>query len=63
MSSTTVATVLPVGAGYGVVVGVGFFFAFIMVGISMLQVREPSFTKSTWTDAPLEPVHEILNQN
>ncbi|KAF2186967.1 Na+/solute symporter [Zopfia rhizophila CBS 207.26] len=33
------ATTLPVGAGYGVVVGVGFFFAFLMMGISWLQNR------------------------
>ncbi|CAE7007538.1 Solute symporter family transporter [Pyrenophora teres f. teres] len=34
-------TPLPVGAGYdvGVVVGIGFFFAFIMMGISYLQNR------------------------
>ena len=43
--SSTVATVLPVGAGYGVVVGVGFFFAFVMGGISMLQVGKASSTK------------------
>ncbi|KAF1940919.1 solute symporter family transporter [Clathrospora elynae] len=30
---------LPVGAGYGVVVGIGFFFAFVMMGISYLQNR------------------------
>jgi Na+/proline symporter len=31
--------VLPQGAGYGVVVGVGFFFAAVMWGISWLQNR------------------------
>ncbi|KAF2688545.1 Na+/solute symporter [Lentithecium fluviatile CBS 122367] len=37
--STSAATTLPVGAGYGVVVGIGFFFAFLMMGISRLQNR------------------------
>ena len=36
MSSTTP---LPVGVGYGVVVGIGFFFAAVMCGISYIQVR------------------------
>lgn len=35
MSSTTP---LPVGVGYGVVVGIGFFFAAVMCGISYIQV-------------------------
>lgn len=38
MSTTSPAPVLPQGAGYGVVVGIGFFFAILMAGISMLQV-------------------------
>ena len=29
---------LPVGVGYGVVVGIGFFFAAVMCGISYIQV-------------------------
>jgi multidrug transporter EmrE-like cation transporter len=37
--STNSSVVLPVGAGYGVVVGIGFFFALVMAGISFLQVR------------------------
>jgi hypothetical protein len=37
--STNSSIVLPVGAGYGVVVGIGFFFALVMYGISFLQVR------------------------
>ncbi|GAB1725542.1 hypothetical protein NU195Hw_g6419t1 [Hortaea werneckii] len=46
--STSAATVLPQGAGYGVVVGVGFFFAFVMMGISWLQNRFTQFsTKSS----------------
>ncbi|KAI6860343.1 solute symporter family transporter [Hortaea werneckii] len=46
--STGAATVLPQGAGYGVVVGVGFFFAFVMMGISWLQNRFTQFsTKSS----------------
>lgn len=36
--SDTVSTVLPQAVGYGVVVGIGFFFTFVMIGISMLQV-------------------------
>ena len=35
MSSIT--TPLPVGVGYGVVVGIGFFFAAVMCGISQIQ--------------------------
>ena len=35
MASTTT---LPVGVGYGVVVGIGFFFAFVMCGITYIQV-------------------------
>ncbi|OAK96053.1 Na+/solute symporter [Phaeosphaeriaceae sp. SRC1lsM3a] len=38
MADTT-KTPLPVGAGYGVVVGIGFFFAFLMMFISHLQNR------------------------
>lgn len=34
-----VKTVLPQGAGYGVVVGIGFFFAGLMMGISYIQVK------------------------
>ncbi|KAI7286304.1 solute symporter family transporter [Hortaea werneckii] len=46
--STSAATVLPQGAGYGVVVGVGFFFAFLLMGISWLQNRFTQFsTKSS----------------
>ena len=37
MASTTT---LPVGVGYGVVVGIGFFFAFVMCGITYIQVRD-----------------------
>ncbi|KAF2736610.1 solute symporter family transporter [Polyplosphaeria fusca] len=37
--ASSAATTLPQGAGYGVVVGVGFFFAFLMMGISWLQNR------------------------
>ena len=61
--SSTVATILPVGVGYGVVVGVGFFFAFVMVGISMLQVRTFVPREIVWSDALPEPVHQVLDQN
>lgn len=44
-NATNVATInmssvqpLPVGVGYGVVVGIGFFFAAVMCGISYIQV-------------------------
>ncbi|KAJ6557934.1 solute symporter family transporter [Mycena capillaripes] len=47
MSSTNVATILPVGVGYGVVVGIGFFFAFVMCGISYLQNRYTRFSTKT----------------
>ncbi|KAK7529954.1 solute symporter family transporter [Phyllosticta citribraziliensis] len=38
------ATTLPASAGYGVVVGVGFFFAFVMMFISYLQNRYTRFS-------------------
>jgi multidrug transporter EmrE-like cation transporter len=41
MSSTTIAPILPVGVGYGVVVGIGFFFALVMAFVSYIQVKEP----------------------
>ncbi|KAF2447621.1 Na+/solute symporter [Karstenula rhodostoma CBS 690.94] len=42
------AAILPVGAGYGVVVGIGFFFAFLMMGISWIQNRyTPYSTKQS----------------
>ena len=46
MSSAT-ATVLPVGVGYGVVVGIGFFFAALMCGISWIQNRYTSYSTKT----------------
>lgn len=39
MASSEVAPVLPQGAGYGVVVGIGFFFALLMAFISYIQAR------------------------
>jgi hypothetical protein len=51
MASSNVATILPVGVGYGVVVGIGFFFAFVMCGISYLQV---SWTRCSPTTDPTE---------
>lgn len=36
-----VDTVLPQGVGYAVVVGIGFFFAALMCGVSYVQVRLP----------------------
>ncbi|KAF1921655.1 Sodium:solute symporter family-domain-containing protein [Ampelomyces quisqualis] len=43
MADTT-KTPLPVGAGYGVVIGVGFFFAFLMMFISYLQNRYTQYS-------------------
>lgn len=37
-----VKTVLPQGAGYAVVVGIGFFFAALMMGVSYIQVKKIS---------------------
>ncbi|KAK8207884.1 hypothetical protein M8818_004137 [Zalaria obscura] len=45
MSSST--ALLPQGAGYGVVVGIGFFFALLMAGISYLQNRYTKFSTKT----------------
>ncbi|KAH0351698.1 solute symporter family transporter, partial [Aureobasidium melanogenum] len=45
MSSS--AQILPAGAGYGVVIGVGFFFAFVMMGISHLQNKYTRFNTNT----------------
>ncbi|KAI4729924.1 solute symporter family transporter [Aureobasidium sp. EXF-10728] len=45
MSSS--AQILPVGAGYGVVIGAGFFFAFVMMGISYLQNKYTQFNTKT----------------
>jgi hypothetical protein len=41
-----IAPVLPQGAGYGVVVGIGFFFALLMSFISYIQVRANYFNYS-----------------
>ncbi|KAH0282439.1 Na+/solute symporter [Aureobasidium namibiae CBS 147.97] len=41
------AQILPIGAGYGVVIGVGFFFAFVMMGISHLQNKYTRFNTNT----------------
>ncbi|KAF2498231.1 Na+/solute symporter [Lophium mytilinum] len=41
---STVSATLPLGAGYGVVVGVGFFFAFVMMGVSFLQNRYTTYS-------------------
>ncbi|KUJ20913.1 Na+/solute symporter [Mollisia scopiformis] len=44
MSTSTIAPVLPEGAGYGVVVGIGFFFAIVMAGISYIQNRYTKYS-------------------
>lgn len=35
-----IQTILPQGVGYAVVVGIGFFFAALMCGVSYVQVRK-----------------------
>ncbi|KAJ5819913.1 hypothetical protein N7474_005504 [Penicillium riverlandense] len=43
MASSTVASVVfPQGVGYGVVIGIGFFFALLMMFMSYIQVRSPT---------------------
>ncbi|KAF8221796.1 Na+/solute symporter [Tricholoma matsutake] len=44
MSSKTVAPILPVGVGYGVVVGIGFFFALVMALVSYVQNRYTQYS-------------------
>ncbi|PSS25659.1 hypothetical protein M430DRAFT_134300 [Amorphotheca resinae ATCC 22711] len=44
MSTSKIAPVLPEGAGYGVVVGIGFFFALVMAGISFIQNRYTKYS-------------------
>nr|GAT50618.1 urea transporter [Mycena chlorophos] len=41
------ATVLPQGAGYGVVVGIGLFFSAFMIGLTAVQARYTSFSPSS----------------
>jgi hypothetical protein len=43
---STAATVLPQGAGYGVVIGIGLFFSALMIGITALQGRYTAFKPS-----------------
>ncbi|KAJ7461689.1 solute symporter family transporter [Mycena galericulata] len=47
MASSNTAVILPVGVGYGVVVGIGFFFAGVMCFISWLQNRYTRFSTKT----------------
>ncbi|KAL2444764.1 putative urea active transporter 1 [Exophiala dermatitidis] len=42
--STAVQPILPQGAGYGVVIGIGFFFALVMSGVSYLQNRYTKYS-------------------
>ncbi|KAJ7727980.1 solute symporter family transporter [Mycena maculata] len=44
MASSNASAILPVGVGYGVVCGIGFFFAILMCGISRLQNRYTKFS-------------------
>ncbi|KAF7117687.1 hypothetical protein CNMCM5793_006810 [Aspergillus hiratsukae] len=47
MASSEVAPVLPQGAGYGVVVGIGFFFALLMAFISYIQNKYTQYSTKT----------------
>ncbi|OAG34371.1 hypothetical protein AYO21_11490 [Fonsecaea monophora] len=42
--SSAIQPILPQGAGYGVVIGIGFFFAFVMAGVSYLQNRYTKYS-------------------
>ena len=44
MSSLTSLQVLPAGVGYGIVVGIGGFFAALMLGITYLQNRYTAYS-------------------
>jgi urea-proton symporter len=46
MSSSNSIQVLTPGAGYGIVIGVGAFFALIMLGITYLQNRYTMYNTS-----------------
>jgi hypothetical protein len=65
MASTTVAPTLPEGAGYGVVVGIGFFFTVVMAGISWAQVSYFLHDQLIGSSILLctEPIHQILYQS
>lgn len=41
---STTAPILPQGAGYGVVIGIGLFFSAFMIGITALQARYTEFS-------------------
>ncbi|KAJ7192584.1 solute symporter family transporter [Mycena pura] len=47
MATSNPSVILPVGVGYGVVVGIGFFFAGVMCCISWLQNRYTRFSTKT----------------
>lgn len=61
--SDSIATILPSGVGYGVVVGIGGFFTIVMIGISMLQVLPPLSLVPGAMLSLAEQVHELLNQD
>ena len=44
MSTTAGIQVLPAGAGYGIVIGIGGFFAALMLGITYLQNRYTAYS-------------------
>ncbi|CAE6435363.1 unnamed protein product [Rhizoctonia solani] len=44
--SESASTVLPQGAGYGVVVGIGLFFSAFMLGLTWIQARYTGFSPS-----------------
>lgn len=60
---TSSLTPLPVGVGYGVVVGIGFFFALVMCGISYIQVCIYLRDCGQNADSHMtEPLHQVLHQ-
>ena len=52
MSSPTSLQVLPAGAGYGIVVGIGGFFAALMLGITYLQNRYTAYSTGQAEEFP-----------
>jgi hypothetical protein len=61
-SMASSAQILPVGAGYGVVIGVGFFFAFVSVSNSL---HSPNTDISLGDDGHLSPpeqIHSVQHQ-
>lgn len=54
------STILPQSAGYGVVLGVGFFFTALMATISFIQVRRIRCCIIYYNFDVLEPIYAFL---